>query len=85
MNIFNLDMIISIGYRVNSKRGGNKRIAAFLFLWFLEENGVLYKKDGSRRLSENALVALTLLIAESQPKDRETILKVIVNLINMRN
>lgn len=64
---------------------GNKRIAAFLFLWFLDENGVLYKKDGSRRLSDNALVALTLMIAESKPADKETVVKVIVNLINKRN
>jgi prophage maintenance system killer protein len=64
---------------------GNKRIAAFLFLWFLDENGVLYKKDGSRRLSDNALVALTLMIAESKSSDKETVIKVIVNLINKRN
>lgn len=64
---------------------GNKRIAAFIFLWFLEENRVLYKTDGTRRLSDNALVALTLMIAESRPNDRETIIKVIVNLINKNN
>jgi prophage maintenance system killer protein len=64
---------------------GNKRIAAFLFLWYLDENGVLYKKDGSRRLSDNALVALTLMIAESKSSDKETVVKVIVNLINKRN
>jgi len=64
---------------------GNKRIAAFLFLWFLEENGILYKPDGGRRLTDNALVALTLMIAESKPNEREIILKVIVNLINRKN
>lgn len=64
---------------------GNKRIAAFLFLWFLEENGVLYKKDGNRRLSDNALVALTLMIAESKTTEKETIIKLMVNLINKRN
>jgi prophage maintenance system killer protein len=64
---------------------GNKRIAAFLFLWFLDENGILYKKDGGRRLSDNALVALTLMIAESKSNDKETVIKVIVNLINKRN
>jgi hypothetical protein len=144
MDFYNLDMIISVGYRVNSKRGtqfriwANKvlkdflikgyainetrirsqtwkikelentvalmsglidrkqlsadeatglsgRIAAFLFLWFLDENGVLYKKDGSRRLSDNALVALTLMIAESRSSEKETVVKVIVNLINKRN
>jgi len=56
---------------------GNKRIAAFLFLWFLEENGILYKPDGGRRLTDNALVALTLMIAESKPNEREIILTAI--------
>jgi len=62
-----------------------KRIAAFLFLWFLEKNGALYKPDNTRRLSDNALVALTLMIAESRPEQRDTIIKVVVNLINRKN
>lgn len=64
---------------------GNKRIAAFIFLWFLEKNNVLYKGDGTKVLENNALVALTLMIAESSPKEKEIIVKVIVNLINRRN
>jgi len=64
---------------------GNKRIGAFLFIWFLNSNGLLYRKDGSKRLADNALVALTLLIAESKPVDKDTICKVIVNLINREN
>ncbi|NLD92978.1 MAG: cytochrome C biogenesis protein CycH [Fibrobacter sp.] len=64
---------------------GNKRIAAFLFLWFLEGNKILYKKDGSRRIQDNALVALTLMIAESRPEEKETIIKLVVNLINKKN
>jgi len=64
---------------------GNKRIAASLFLWFLNENGILYKEDGSKRLADNALVALTLLIAESRAEEKDTIVKVIVNLINQNN
>ena len=48
---------------------GNKRIAAFLFVWFLDRNKCLYNPDGSRRLADTALVALTLLIAESKPED----------------
>ncbi len=64
---------------------GNKRIGAFLFVWFLDANGLLYRKDGSKRLADNALVALTLLIAESKPAEKETICKVIVNLINQEN
>ena len=64
---------------------GNKRIAAALFIYFLGMNGVLYRPDGSKRLADNALVALTLLIAESRPEEKETIVKVIVNLINRSN
>jgi prophage maintenance system killer protein len=64
---------------------GNKRIAAFLFLWFLEKNNALYHKDGSKRIADNALVAMTLMIAESNPKHKDIIVKVIVNLINKKN
>ena len=95
----NLDMIISVGYRVNSKRGTQFRIWAshvlkehliqgytiLLFLWFLNENGILYNEDGSKRIADNALVALTLLIAESRAEEKDTMAKVIVNLINQNN
>lgn len=64
---------------------GNKRIAAAVFIYFLARNGILYRVDGSKRLADNALVALTLLIAESKPEEKETIVKVIVNLINRSN
>ena len=64
---------------------GSKRIAAFLFIWFLSESNLLYRKDGSKRLADNALVALTLLIAESKPVEKDAICKVIVNLINREN
>jgi prophage maintenance system killer protein len=64
---------------------GNKRIAAALFIYFLGMNDILYRADGSKRLADNALVALTLLIAESRPEEKETIVKVIVNLINQNN
>jgi prophage maintenance system killer protein len=64
---------------------GNKRIGAFLFIWFLDANGLLYRKDGTKRLADNALVALTLLIAESKPSEKDTICKVVVNLINREN
>ena len=64
---------------------GNKRIAAAIFIYFLSANGILYRSDGSKRLADNALVALTLLIAESLPEEKETITKVIVNLINQGN
>ncbi len=60
---------------------GNKRIAAFLFIWFLERNNLLYTKYGSKRLADNTLVALTLMIAESHPGDKDMMIKVIVNII----
>ena len=64
---------------------GNKRIAAFLFLWFLEKNGILYREDGSRLLDNNTLVALTLMIAESKVEEKDIMTKVVVNLINQNN
>ncbi len=64
---------------------GNKRIAASIFLWFLEKNGLLYRQGGTKRIADNALVALTLLIAESDPGEKDIIAKVIVNLINKNN
>ena len=64
---------------------GNKRIGAALFIAFLAGNHALYRGDGSKRIADNALVALTLLIAESRPRDKDTIVKVIVSLINRAN
>lgn len=64
---------------------GNKRIAAFLFLYFLEKNGLLFSETGKKRIADNALVALTLMIAVSKPDEKETMIKVIVNLINKNN
>lgn len=64
---------------------GNKRIAAFLFLYFLERNGVLFDENGNKRIADNTLVALTLMIAVSKPDEKDTMTKVIVNLINKNN
>lgn len=64
---------------------GNKRIAAALFLWFLQKNQALYRADGGKRIADNALVAMTLLIAESRPDEKEVLTRVVVNLINRRN
>jgi prophage maintenance system killer protein len=64
---------------------GNKRIAAFLFLYFLEKNKLLFTKGGEKRIPDNAIVALTLMIAVSQPSEKDTMTKVIVNLINKKN
>jgi prophage maintenance system killer protein len=63
---------------------GNKRIGAALFLWFLEINGGLWARNGDRRLSEAALVATTLLIAESVPQEREVIIRVVTHLLSAR-
>ncbi|MFV8324816.1 RhuM family protein [Flavobacterium sp. ZS1P14] len=60
---------------------GNKRIAAFLFVWFLDRNGLLYH-DAGKIIDDNALVALTLMIAESKSDDKNMMVKVIINLIN---
>ena len=64
---------------------GNKRIAAFLFLYFMERNGILFDETGNKRIADNTLVALTLMIAVSKPEEKDTMTKVIVNLINRNN
>ncbi len=64
---------------------GNKRIAAFLFLYFLERNGILFDRNGNKRIADNTLVALTLMVAVSRPEEKDTMTKVIVNLINRNN
>jgi len=63
---------------------GNKRIAAALFLWFMEKNGLLYKANGVKRIEDTALVAIALLIAESAPRERDAIIRIILNLIAKR-
>lgn len=121
VQFYNLDIVISVGYRIKSRRGtqfrqwatrvlrehlvkgftlneqrlreqnqklsddGNKRIGAALFITFLAGNRVLYRGDGSKRIADNALIALTLLIATSHPEQKEIIVNVIVNLINRAN
>ena len=64
---------------------GNKRIAASLFLWYLQKNNYLYNVSGEKRIADNALVALCLMIAQSDPKEKDIMIKVIVNLINKNN
>jgi prophage maintenance system killer protein len=64
---------------------GNKRIAAAIFVWFLQRHDFLYNAMGEKRIADNALVAFTLLIAESKPDEREIMVKVIINLINGQN
>lgn len=78
-------MLLYLVTKNHSFSDGNKRIAAMLFLWFMEGNGILYRQDGSKRIADNTLVALTLMIAESRTEEKDIILKVIVNLINQQN
>lgn len=78
-------MLLYLVTKNHSFSDGNKRIAATLFLWFLNGNGILYNEDGTKRIADNTLVALTLMIAESRTEEKDTMLKVIVNLINKRN
>lgn len=61
---------------------GNKRIGAFLFIWFLEKNKHRFKKSGEPKINDNALVALALLVAQSNPSDKEIMIKLVINLIN---
>lgn len=60
---------------------GNKRIGAFLFVWFLEKNSHLLKHNGERKINDNALTALALLVAQSNPEDKELMIRLICNLI----
>jgi prophage maintenance system killer protein len=60
---------------------GNKRIGAFLFVWFLEKNKHRFKKTGELKINDNALVALALLVAQSNPDDKELMIKLVMNLI----
>lgn len=78
-------MLLYLVTKNHSFSDGNKRIAATLFLWFMNNNGILYRKDGSKRIADNTLVALTLMIAESRTEEKDVMVKVVVNLINKRN
>ena len=78
-------MLFYLVVKNHSFSDGNKRIAAFLFLWFLEKNGILYKSDGSKLIGNNMLVALTLMIAESRTEEKDVMVKVVINLINKNN
>ncbi len=78
-------MLLYLVTKNHSFSDGNKRIAATLFLWFLNNNGILYRPDGSKRIADNTLVALTLMIAESRTEEKDVMVKVVVNLINQQN
>ncbi|MBP5342098.1 MAG: virulence protein RhuM/Fic/DOC family protein [Bacteroidales bacterium] len=78
-------MLLYLVTKNHSFSDGNKRIAATLFLWFLNNNRILYRTDGTKRIEDNTLVALTLMIAESRPEEKDVMVKVVVNLINKNN
>lgn len=78
-------MLLYLIVKNHSFIDGNKRIAAMLFLWFMEKNGILYSVDGRKRIADNTLVALTLMIAESRTEEKDVMVKVVVNLINSDN
>ena len=78
-------MLLYLVTKDHSFSDGNKRIAATLFLWFLNNNHILYRPDGSKRIADNTLVALTLMIAESRTEEKDVMVKVVVNLINQQN
>ena len=60
---------------------GNKRIAATMFLYFLDRNGILYDAEGRKRIDDHTLVALTIMIAESRPEEKEMMVSVVMNCI----
>ena len=78
-------MLLYLVVKNHSFVDGNKRIAATLFLWFMQNNGILYRPNGSKRISDASLVALTLMIAESHTEEMDTMVKVVVSLINRKN
>ena len=78
-------MLLYLVVKNHSFSDGNKRIAAMLFLWFLNNNRVLYAEDGHKRIADNTLVALTLMIAESRTEEKDVMVKDVVNLINKEN
>ena len=70
--------------KLNMKIDGNKRIAATLFIYFLDFYNILYKNN-KRVIDNNALVALTLLIAQSNPKEKEILIELIMNFLTQEN
>ena len=60
---------------------GNKRIAAGLFLYFLKRNKLLLRRDGSKRIADHTLVALTVMIAESKPQEKELMVNLVMTFL----
>lgn len=64
---------------------GNKRIAAWLFVWYLNKNNYLYNSEGKVKVENNALASLTLMVALSKADEKDLMIKVIINSINKKN
>ena len=60
---------------------GNKRIAATMFLYFLDRNGALFAGDGSKRIDDSTLVAITIMIAESKPDEKGAMVSLVMNFL----
>ena len=60
---------------------GNKRSGTLLFLDYLRRNGLLIRADGTARLADNAMVALALLVAESEPRQKDLMIRLVLNLL----
>ena len=78
-------MLLDLVVKSQAWNDGKKRIAAMLFLWFMEQHGILYPAARRKRIADNTLVALTLMIAESRTEEKDVMVKVVVNLINKDN
>jgi hypothetical protein len=75
-------MLLYLVVKKHSFVDGNKRIAAALFLYFLDVNGLLYNQAGQRTISDEGLAALTLLIAISRPEEKDTMVKMVIAVLN---
>jgi prophage maintenance system killer protein len=78
-------MLLYLVVKNHSFVDGNKRIAAALFLFFLETNGLLHNQTGHRIVSDDGLAALTLLIAISKPEEKDTMVKIVITVLNRSN
>ncbi|MBV6504867.1 MAG: hypothetical protein ILNGONEN_00422 [Syntrophorhabdaceae bacterium] len=75
-------MLLYLIVKNHSFIDGNKRIAAAVFLYFLNINGILYSQDNTTLIDGNTLAAITLMIAESNPDEMETLKRIIVSILN---
>ena len=74
----NLLYYIIKGHPLND---GNKRIGAYLFVLFLHKNGILHKPNGETKINDNALASIALLVAQSDPNQKDIIIKLVMNML----